>query len=217
MTVEKNLKEFIEKIEKIDHKLFLELYRYKFSERTRDFAKIFSFFGNFYFWGAVWLVLAITSYITKNYDFFFFFTGGAFQSIGIQFLVRYVIVKRNRPYIKLQKEGVEGKDEYLKIPILMSQSEKRSFPSGHVTFFFFFGILISYYIASWELLLLFILLDAIMAFTRLVLAVHFPTDVLFGFFFAALYALLYIGLTDYYWIMFFNWMKAALYALLYIL
>lgn len=207
MTIEKSFKEFITKIEKIDHRLFLELYNSKFSERTKNVAKIYSFFGNFYFWGLIWLILAIFSYITKDYKFFFLFTGGAIQSIFLQVLVRYVIIRRKRPFIKLQDEGVEGKDDYIKIPILMSKAEERSFPSGHVTFFLFFGIVISHYISSWELLLIFIILDVVMALTRLVLAVHFPTDVLFGFFFASLYALLYIGLTDQYWIFAFNWIK----------
>ena len=60
-------------------------------------------------------------------------TGGFFQSIIIHVLIRYKIVARNRPFVTLEEEGVESHDELIK--------ETKSFPSGHVAFFLFFGYL----------------------------------------------------------------------------
>ena len=132
--------EYIEKIEKWDQKAFLNLYKSDFSKRTKQFANVFSFFGSLYFWGLIWLIWFIYGYITKDYYLLVLFTGAFDQSVIIHVLIRYGIVRRNRPYIKLKTEGVEQHDDFIRIPYLMSESEAKSFPSGHVTFFFLFGI-----------------------------------------------------------------------------
>ena len=192
--------EYIEKIEKWDHQAFLNLYKSDFSKRTKQFANVFSFFGSLYFWGLVWLIWFIYGYITKDYYLLVLFTGAFDQSVIIHVLIRYKIVRRNRPYIKLKKEGVKQHDGFIKIPYLMSESEEKSFPSGHVTFFLLFGIVFAFYFNSWILLLVFLGLDVVMAFSRLILGVHFPSDVIFGFAFASLYALLYLGFTYTFWV-----------------
>jgi len=197
--------EYIEKIEDWDNKTFLSLYNSHFSKRTKVFAKIFSFFGSLYFWGVVWLVWFFYGYITKDYYLLVIFTSGFEQSLIIHIIIRYKIVKRNRPFIALKNEGVEKHDDYIRIPYLMSDSEHKSFPSGHVTFFLFFGIIFAWYFNSWSILSIFIILDIIMAGSRIILGVHYPTDVLFGFIFAIFYAFLFLGLTYPYWVAFYYW------------
>lgn len=202
MTEEKSSKGLIKKIEKWDHKVFLLFYesdRLKKKE-IRSFAKFYSFFGNIYFWAILWLVWLVYGYITKDYYLLVIFTAGFIQSMMIHILIRYIIAKRNRPFITLEDKGVEQHDNLIK--------ENKSFPSGHVAFLLFFGIVFAYYFSDlfWIIFFTFIGLDIIMAFTRLVLGVHFPTDVIGGFIFGIVYALLFFGLTLPYWVYLFYWL-----------
>jgi len=201
------LSEYLERLEEWDHRAFLSIYKSDFSRRTKKFAIFFSFFGSLYFWGLVWLIWFMYGYITKNYYLLVLFTGGFEQSIIIHSIIRYKIIKRNRPFITLQKEGVKKHDDFIRIPYLMKESDKQSFPSGHVTFFLFFGFVFAFYFSGffWITLSLFIVLDIIMAISRLILGVHFPIDVIFGFIFGVLYALLYLGVTYIYWVKFYYW------------
>lgn len=180
--------------------MFLSLYKSDFSKRTKQFANVFSFFGSLYFWALVWLIWFIYGFFTKDYYLLVLFTGAFDQSVIIHVIIRYGIVRRNRPYIKLKKEGVEQHDDFIRIPYIMSESEAKSFPSGHVTFFLLFGIVFAFYFNSWIIFLIFLGLDVVMAFSRLILGVHFPSDVIFGFVFGSLYALLYLGLTYTFWV-----------------
>jgi undecaprenyl-diphosphatase len=190
--------ELISKIESLDHKVFLYIYQNQSfkNKYILTLAKIYSFFGNMYFWGLFWLTLAVYGYLTKDYDLFMLITGGFIQSVIIHVLVRYKVVKRKRPYIIL--EGVSPHDDLIR--------EHKSFPSGHVTFFLFFGIIIAYHYQSWIIFVMFILLDIIMGITRLILGVHFPTDVIAGFAFGFLFAFIFLYGTLPYWITIFYWL-----------
>ncbi len=205
MTVEAVFKDLIVKVEDWDTKQFNKIYKSKFSKRSILFAKVFSFFGNMYFWGLVWLSLGVYGYVSSDYYLFILFTAGFDQSLILYLLVRYVLVKRNRPYMKL--EGVQRHDALTQ--------EHKSFPSGHVTFFLFFGIVFAFYFREhfWIIFFVFLLLDVVMAMTRLILGAHYPTDVIAGFFFAFLFAFLFLGLTHIFWIEFYYWLGNILSAL----
>jgi len=195
----------IEKLEKWDEKTFLTLYKSDFSIGSKKFAQVYSFFGSLFFWSLVWIGWFVYGYLTKDYYLLVLFTGGFDQSIIIHLLIRYKIIRRNRPFITLKEKGVKGHDDYIRIPYIMSDSEQKSFPSGHVTFFLFFGIIFAYFFNSWLLFSIFLALDIIMAISRLILGVHFPSDVIFGFVFAFVYALLYLGLTYRFWVDLYYW------------
>ena len=198
------LSEYLEKIEEWDHKAFLNIYR-SFSKRAKKFSIVISFLGSLYFWGIVWIGWFIYGYITKDYYLLVIFTSGFEQSIILHVLVRYKIVRRNRPYIKLETDGVKKHDDFLKIPYLMRESERQSFPSGHVAFFLLFGFIFAFYFQNWIILAIFLSLDIVIAISRLILGVHFPIDVIFGFVFGFLYALLFLGVTWLYWVRFYYW------------
>ncbi|GAG83292.1 unnamed protein product, partial [marine sediment metagenome] len=178
-----SLSEYLEKLEEWDHRAFLHVYRSGFSKRTKKFAIAFSFLGSLYFWGLIWLIWFIYGYVTKDYYLLVLFTCGFEQSVIIHSVIRYKIVKRNRPYIKLKKEGVKKHDDFIRIPYIMSESDKKSFPSGHVAFFLLFGLIFALHFESLIILIIFVALDIVIALSRLVLGVHFPIDVIFGFVF----------------------------------
>ncbi|MHA1914074.1 MAG: phosphatase PAP2 family protein [Promethearchaeota archaeon] len=194
---------YLEKIEEWDHKAFLNIYESDFSKRAKKFAIMFSFLGSLYFWGLIWLIWFIYGYVTKDYYLLVLFTSGFEQSILLHVVIRYKLIRRNRPYIKLRKKGVRKHDDFLRIPYLMRDSEKQSFPSGHVAFFLLFGSIFAFYFNNWIILLIFIALDVVIAISRLILGVHFPMDVIFGFIFGIIYSLLYLGITYSYWVEFY--------------
>ncbi|KKK43636.1 hypothetical protein LCGC14_0471430 [marine sediment metagenome] len=196
---------YLEKIEEWDHRAFLNIYKSDFSKKSKKISIIISFLGSLYFWGLIWLIWFFYGYVTKDYTLMVLFTSGFEQSIIIHSVIKYKVVKRNRPYIKLKKYGVKKHDDFLRIPYLMQDSEKQSFPSGHVAFFLLFGAIFAFYFQSWIVLIIFITLDVVIAISRLVLGVHFPIDVIFGFIFGVIYALLYLGITYIYWIKFYYW------------
>jgi len=199
------LSEYLDKLMQWDNRAFLSLYKSDFSKRTKQFAKIFSFLGSLYFWSIIIIIWFFYGFVTKDYDLLVLFVSGFEQSLIIHVIIRYGLIRRNRPYIKLKKEGVKRHDLFLRIPYLMSDSEEKSFPSGHVTFFFLFGIILAYYFNSWPIFFIFFSLDIIMGISRVILGVHFPTDIIFGFFFGFLYALLFLGWTYIYWVEFYYW------------
>jgi membrane-associated phospholipid phosphatase len=199
------LSDYLDKLLKWDDRAFLTLYSSDFSKRTKQFAEFFSFLGSLYFWSIIIVAWFFYGFVTKDYDLLVLFVSGFEQSLIIHVIIRYGIIRRNRPYIKLKKEGVKRHDLFLRIPYLMSDSDEKSFPSGHVTFFFLFGIILAYYFNSWPIFLIFLSLDIIMGISRVILGVHFPTDVIFGFLFGFLYALLFLGWTSVYWIDFYYW------------
>ncbi len=199
------LSDYLDKLLEWDDRAFLSLYKSDFSKRTKQFAKIFSFLGSLYFWSIIIVAWFFYGFVTKDYDLLVLFVSGFEQSLIIHVIIRYGLIRRNRPYIKLKKEGVKRHDLFLRIPYLMSDSEEKSFPSGHVTFFFLFGIILAYYFNSWPIFFVFFSLDIVMGISRVILGVHFPTDIIFGFVFGFLYALLFLGWTYIYWVEFYFW------------
>jgi len=202
MTEEKHSEGLLKKIEDFDQKFFFYFYKNKFFKKkiVRRICEVISFFGSIEFWGGLWLIWIIYGYITKDYYLLVLITSGFIQSISVHILIRYKLVRRNRPFVTLKNEGVRQHDELIR--------ESKSFPSGHVAFVLFFGIIFAYYFKDyfWIIFVFLIGFDTLMAICRLILGVHFPTDVIFGFVFGFFYAILYLGVTYPYWVALFYWL-----------
>jgi undecaprenyl-diphosphatase len=199
------VKESFNKLIEWDHKVFLKIYRDETSRKYLFTAKVISFFGNIYFWIIIAIIIAIANYVTKDYYLSALFFGGFDQSFFFYVLMRYVIVKRNRPYITLRQHNVQKEDELT--------GEHKSFPSGHVTFFIFFCYLFSFYFNFWPFLLIGVVLGCIIGITRITLGVHFPLDVIFGVVFGFVFSWFYLYVTAPFWVEFYylvyDWLAAV--------
>ncbi|MDD6490394.1 MAG: phosphatase PAP2 family protein [Clostridia bacterium] len=127
--------------------------------------KFVSFLGTF---GIIWIAITIILLCTKKYRLLG-------RSLTINLVVNLVacnlvikpIVARLRPFEFNQS-----------INLLVSAPTDSSFPSGHTLFAFAAATII--FIYNKKVGLLMYLFACIMAFSRLYLYVHFPTDVAFG-------------------------------------
>lgn len=144
----------------------LDYIRKNFSNPFFDgFMKFISFLGS---WGMIWIVLAAILFFTKKYH-------KLGRSLGINFIANFIacnliikpVVARIRPYEFNQS-----------INLIVSAPLDTSFPSGHT--FFAFGAATIFFFYNKKVGLLMYLFAFTMAFSRLYLYVHFPTDVAFG-------------------------------------
>lgn len=130
------------------------------------------------FLGILWVVIAAAALITKKYRAFGI-------SLSVDLLVNLVIcnailkpiVNRIRPY-----------DLNNTVSLLVAAEIDPSFPSGHT--FFAFGAATVFFFYNKKVGILMYLLAAAIAFSRLYLYIHFPSDVAFGAFFGIITAVI---------------------------
>ena len=131
------------------------------------FLKTLSFFGR----ETIWMLLMV-------YFLFIFYDPMLFSHIGSIFLLGVLIIApikkviaRDRPF-----EALED------IKVLEREPTSRSFPSWHAYNVASQGLLIAYLLNSLLVAIIVLIFAAIISFSRIQLGVHYPSDVMFGFF-----------------------------------
>lgn len=172
---------FLNKILNWDFRNFAKIYF--INDKITHILKIFSFFGSYPAYAILTGLLVLTG---ENYDIelakvygYMLFTAGTVISFMILSVPKYII-RRNRPYNEVKIKDlmsleIKNRDRYFGV------GKTQSFPSGHVFFWGFQTVLLSYLFGIWTLSFSIPILIA-MCFTRIHLGCHYPTDVLVGCF-----------------------------------
>ncbi len=129
--------------------------------------KILSFFGR----ETIWMLLMV-------FYLFIFYDPLLFSHITSIFLLGVVIIapikkcmNRDRPFESLKD-----------IKVLERKPTSRSFPSWHAYNVVSQGLLLAYLLNSLLIAITVLIFAAIVSFSRIQLGVHYPSDVIFGFF-----------------------------------
>lgn len=131
------------------------------------FLKILSFFGR----ETIWLFLMVF-YLFVFYDPLLFSYISSIFLLGVAIIVPIKkIISRDRPFESLED-----------IKVLERKPTSRSFPSWHAYNVASQGLLLSFLLNSLLVATIVLIIAMIISFSRIQLGVHYPSDVIFGFF-----------------------------------
>lgn len=146
-----------------DSSLVIKLFSARHYHSILPVARLVSRLGD----GHFYLVAGLLSWLIQGWDY------GLFAALLLVFAIErpvYYLLKntlrRNRPFCVLAIESQ------------VKPSDRFSFPSGHTSAAFAFAIVCMQFFPLLSLPLL--LLAAAIGFSRIVLGVHYPTDILMG-------------------------------------
>lgn len=149
----------------LDLKILLQIQYYLKSPFLDQIMPIITSLGN---GGTIWILISLGLICTKKY-----------RKVGILCICSLVItsllgeviikniVKRNRPFIFLEN-----------IKLLINAPNGYSFPSGHTAASFTSAAMLSHFFKKYRIV--FFILAVMIAFSRLYLLVHYPSDVIAG-------------------------------------
>jgi len=131
------------------------------------FLKILSFFGR----ETIWLFLMVF-YLFVFYDPLLFSYISSIFLLGVAIIVPIKkVISRDRPFESLED-----------IKVLERKPTSRSFPSWHAYNVASQGLLLSFLLNSLLVATIVLIIAMIISFSRIQLGVHYPSDVIFGFF-----------------------------------
>ena len=164
-----NFQHFFPSIDKWDKIKSPAIYHKYKDTKVSKIAKIISFFADPRLWGIVGVVFTIIGFIEQDFPHLITFVTGFFQAFIFYYVIKNLI-KRERPFKQI--EGIERLDK---------TGHGFSFPSGHCHHStILVGLLwLSFYNNPWFIIIL-LMYNVIVGFSRIVLGVHFISDVIFG-------------------------------------
>lgn len=124
--------------------------------------------------GLVWIALSVVLLLNRNTRYIGILTLGAlFLSVLLGEGILKNVIQRPRPYT-----------DYPSFQMLVNQSSSYSFPSGHTITSFAAAYVLSRYLKKFSPLIW--VLALIIAFSRLYLFMHYPSDIIAGIIFGLL-------------------------------
>jgi len=163
------LKEFSNRIDEWDQKIIVK-YNGIGGKPVTYILKFLSFFGR----ETIWIFL-IAFYLFIWYDPFLLANLVAIFLTGLLLILAIKqTVNRSRPFDKLEKD---------KLKVLEKKPRSKSFPSWHSYNIVAYGLLIGFFFLKSPLITINMqVLAIIISFSRIQLGVHYPSDVIFGYF-----------------------------------
>jgi undecaprenyl-diphosphatase len=160
------IRKIFNKIDNWDQKIILR-YNGIGGRSFTIFLKILSFFGR----ETIWMYLMV-------FYLFIFYDPSLFSYISSIFLLGVIIIapikkviNRDRPFELLEN-----------IKVLERKPTSRSFPSWHAYNVASQGLLLTFLLNSFLVAIIVLIIALIISFSRIQLGVHYPSDVIFGFF-----------------------------------
>ncbi|MFX0074781.1 MAG: phosphatase PAP2 family protein [Candidatus Hermodarchaeota archaeon] len=136
-------------------------------EKVTVLLRILSFFGR----ETIWMLLMV-------FYLLIFYNPMLFSYISSMFLLGVLIIAPIKKYTNRDRPFETLKE----IKILERKPTSRSFPSWHAYNVVSQGLLLAYLLNSWLVAGIILVFAAIVSFSRIQLGVHYPSDVIFGFF-----------------------------------
>ena len=182
------------KLNQWDHKSFKKIYFRFNSPLHKKIAKFISFFADPRLWAPLVVGLGIYGIISDDFSYTVIFLAGFLQTY-LTYDILKLSIKRPRPFH--QFEDVERHDK---------TGFGHSFPSGHCHHSaILIGLIGLNFCQEWWFLLIILLYNGLIAFSRMINGLHFPSDCIFGILEAYIELVFFWTISQWWYLDLFDW------------